>query len=368
MDPRVTKHAKIIVDYSTRIRKGDNVLIQISDQGLDLAVEILRQASRRGASCLITSQPVDAAEAYYKNTPNEYLKIFPKHIYSLVKASDVIISIRGEANTRSLSAIEPSKLSLRSATLEKIQEERMRKRWCLTQHPTFAYAQEADMSYSDYCDFVYSAILMDWKREAKKLTILKRFLDNSREIKLEGEGTDLTMKVNGRIFVVDEAKHNLPGGEIFTAPIEESVDGRIYFDLPAIHSGKEVKDIELEFRSGKIVSCRASKNIEFLEAMIKTDPGAARVGEFGIGTNMRINRFTRNILFDEKIGGTIHLAIGRAYRECRGRNVSAIHWDMIKTMKPGRIVVDGKVIQEDGRFIWDRISRTSKPKRHNKQE
>ncbi|MGQ9543028.1 MAG: aminopeptidase [Candidatus Bathyarchaeia archaeon] len=357
MDPRVVQHAKIIVNYSTKIGMGDNVLIQVEDQSLDLAVEILRQASRRGASCVIVSQPTEATETYYKVTPKEYLRIFPKHLYYLVKSSDVIISIKSEANTRALSAIEPSRLSLRSTTLRRIQEERMRKRWCLTQYPTSAYAQEAEMSYSDYCDFVYSAILMDWRREAKKLAILKRSFEKSREIRLEGEGTDLTMTVQGRVFIVDDAKHNLPGGEIFTAPVEESVKGRIYFDLPAIYSGKEVQDIELEFSGGKIVSYRASKNSDFLEAMIKTDPGSRRVGEFGIGTNMRIDRFTRNILFDEKICGTVHLAIGKAYRECLGRNVSAIHWDMIKTMKPGRIIVDGEVVQEDGRFLWSRISR-----------
>jgi len=357
MDPRVAEHAKIIVDYSTSIRKGDNVLIQISDQGMDLAVEIFKQASRLGASCTIVASPTDAAEAYYQVTPSKYLRIFPKHLYQLVKATEVIISIRGETNTRALSGVDPLKISLRSKILQRIQEERMKKRWCLTQHPTAAYAQEADLSLNQYRDFVYSAILLNWRKEALKTSRLKRVLDRADEIRLEGDRTDLRMSVKGRVFVPDNAKHNLPGGEIFTAPIENSVRGEIYFDLPAIQSGKEVRDVELELINGKIVSARASKNQDLLQAMINTDKGSKRIGELGIGTNMKISRFTWNILFDEKIGGTIHMAIGRAYKECRGRNKSAIHWDFIKTMKPGRIVVDGTVIQENGRFLWNNISR-----------
>ena len=357
MDPRIVQHAKIIVDYSTGIKKGDNVLIQISDFGVDLATEIHKRVSRLGASCLIVTSPTEAAEAYYQFTPNRYLKIFPDHLYQLAKASDVFISIRGESNTRALSNVDPSKISLRSTVLQRIQEERMKKRWCLTQHPTAAYAQEAELSLNEYRDFTYSAILLDWRKEALKTSRLRRVLDRADEIRIEGECTDLVMSVKGRIFVPDDAKHNLPGGEVFTAPVEGSVNGRIYFDLPAIQSGKEVRDIELELDDGKIVSAKASKNEQLLQTMIKTDRGSKRIGEFGIGTNMRIKRFTRNILFDEKIGGTIHLAIGRAYKECGGRNRSAVHWDMIKTMKPGRIIVDDMVMQENGRFLWSNVTR-----------
>ncbi|MEM2942353.1 MAG: aminopeptidase [Candidatus Bathyarchaeia archaeon] len=357
MDPRVAKHAEIIANYCVGVRKGDNVLIQISDQGIELAVEILKQASRVGASCIIVTSPTDAAEAYYRFTPTRYLKIFPEHVYQLVKATDVYVSIQGEVNTRALSSIEPSKISLRAKILKRIQEERMKKRWCITQHPTSAYAQEAELSLNQYRDFAYSAILLDWRREAVKTLRLKRILDRADRIRLEGERTDLEMSVKGRVFVADDAKHNLPGGEVFTAPVEESVEGRIYFDLPAIRSGKEVRGVELEIVDGEITSAKASKNQDLLQTMIDTDTGSRRIGELGIGTNMKINRFTRNILFDEKIGGTIHLAIGRAYRECGGRNKSAVHWDFIKTMNPGRIVVDGTVIQENGRFLWNRIAR-----------
>jgi aminopeptidase len=204
----------------------------------------------------------------------------------------------------------------------------MIKRWCLTQHPTAAYAQEAELSLNQYRGFVYSATLLDWKKEALKNARLKILLERADEIKLQGNRTDLIMSFKGRIFIQDNGIHNLPGGEIFTAPVENSVNGYIYFDLLAIRAR---------------------------ETMIKTDPGSRKIGEFGIGTNMNIRRFTRNILLDEKIGGTIHLAIGRAYKECRSRNRSAVHWDMIKTMKPGRIIVDGTIVQNNGRFLWNYI-------------
>lgn len=357
MDPRIIRHARIIVDYSTKIKKGDNVLIQFSDLGKELAVEIFKQASKLGASCLIVNSPTEAIEAYYQVTSGKHLKIFPKHLFELVKASDVIISIRSDANTRALSHVKSSKISLRSIVLQKIQEERMKKRWCLTQHPTHAFAQEADMSLTVYQDFVYSSIIQDWRKESAKNSRLKRVLDRASEIRLEGKNTDLRMSVRGRLFVPDNGTHNLPGGEIFTAPIESSVKGHVYFDLPAIHAGKEVRDIELEFVNGNVVSAKASKNQELLKEMISTDAGSKRIGELGIGTNMRIKKFTKNILFDEKIGGTIHLAIGRAYKECKGINRSAIHWDMIKTMKPGRIIVDGAIIQQNGKFLWNNISK-----------
>jgi aminopeptidase len=357
LDPRIIRHARIIVDYSTKIKKGDNVLIQFSDLGKELAVEIFKQASKLGASCLIVNSPTEAIEAYYQVTSGKHLKVFPKHLFELVKASDVIISVRSDVNTRALSHVKSSKISLRSTVLQKIQEERMKKRWCLTQHPTHAFAQEADMSLNVYQDFVYSSIIQDWRKESVKNSRLKRVLDRASEIRLEGKNTDLRMSVRGRVFVPDNGTHNLPGGEIFTAPIESSVKGHVYFDLPAIHVGKEVRDIKLEFVNGNVVSAKASKNQELLKEMIKTDSGSKRIGELGIGTNIKIKKFTKNILFDEKIGGTIHLAIGRAYKECKGINKSAIHWDMIKTMKPGRIIVDGAIIQQNGKFLWNNISK-----------
>jgi len=180
---------------------------------------------------------------------------------------------------------------------------------------------------------------------------VKAVLDKGDVVHLEGSETDLTMSIRGRNAVVGDATHNVPGGETYTAPLEDSAEGKIYFDFPGIIYGREVRDIRLRFEKGEVIDYSATKNENLLKAMLETDGGSRRIGEFGVGTNYGITRFTRNILFDEKIGGTIHLAVGRAYKECGGQNESAIHWDMIKTMKPGRIIVDSKLMQKDGVFF-----------------
>jgi aminopeptidase len=354
VDPRVLKHAKILVNYSTKVGKGDNVLIQISDHGKDLAIEIYKQAAVLGASPLIVTLPDEAIRGYYTLTPEEYLKIFPKHYYALVKASDVIISIRSSETTRYLSNVDPKRISTRNLTIKKISDERLRKRWCLTQYPTPAFAQEAGISLREYEDFVYSAVLRDWDKETKKMRKLKKKMNNANQLQIIGEDTDLTLSIKGRTACISKGVNNLPGGEVFTAPVDNSANGKVFFDLPALAYGKEVLDIRLTFENGKIIDYSAGKNEELLEAMINTDEGSKRLGELGIGTNRGITKFTRNTLFDEKIAGTIHLAIGRSYEECGGVNESAIHWDMIKTMRTGKIIIDGEVIHEDGKFKWEK--------------
>lgn len=350
MDPRIQKHAEIIVNYSTRIKKGENAIIQYSDEGKDLAIEIYKKTAQIGANPLILNMPTEAIRGYYDHTPKRFLNNFPSHFYSLVKESDVLISIMSSNNTRFLSNIDPELSGIRSKALTDIQEERMKKRWSLTLYPTNAYAQDAEMSLKEYEDFVYSAILRDWEKERKKMEKLKKRFEAGSEVRLVGIDTDLNMSIKNRKTIISDGTHNLPGGEIFTAPLEKTVEGRIYYDLPAIYQGREVRDIKLEFDKGEIVDFSSSKNEGLLKSMIDTDDGSRRLGELGIGTNKGISRFTKNILFDEKIYGTIHLAIGRAYEECGGKNKSAIHWDMIKTMKKGSIILDGEPIQKNGKF------------------
>lgn len=353
MDPRIREHAKVLVGYSTRVKRGDNVLIMVTDRGMDLATEVYKEASLLGASPMIIATPTEATRGFYELVPEDCLKTFPKHNHELVKASDVIISIRSDENTRFLSNIDPQRISRRFIAMKELFEERLRKRWCLTQHPTPAYAQDAEMALREYEDFVYSAILIDWREEAERMRRLKEILDGADRVRLVGPETDLRMSIKGRTPIVDAGAHNMPGGEVFTAPIEGSVEGEAYFDLPAIAYGREVTDIRLRFEGGEIVDFSAGKNEALLRSMVGTDMGSKKLGELGVGMNRRIDRFTKNILFDEKIGNTVHLAIGRAYKECGGTNESAIHWDMIKTMEPGEIIVDGEVVYKDGRLRWE---------------
>lgn len=353
MDKRLSELAKILVYYSTRVKKGDNVIILVTDEGVDLATAIYQETSILGASPLIVTMPTEALRGYYKQTPEEYLQIFPDHYYELIKASDVIISIKSDENTRYLSSVDPKKISKRRLTVKRIADERLKKRWCLTQYPTPAYAQEAGMSLKEYEDFVYSAMLLDWNKEAERMMELKRIMDSTDKVRIIGKETDITMSIKGRIAVLSDGTHNMPGGEVFTSPVDNSSSGKIFFDLPVVIYGNEVQDIRLEIENGIIVDYSANKNEDLLKAMIDTDEGSRRLGELGIGTNRGITKFTRNILFDEKIAGTIHLAIGFAYPECGGVNKSAVHWDMIKTIQTGQIMMDGETILKDGKFYWE---------------
>jgi len=355
VDSRIVEHAKVLVRHSTKVMKGDNVLIVVTDRGgMPLAVEVYKETVVAGGSPLIIATPGDAVRGHYKLVPEDYLKIFPKHYFELVKASDVVINIRSDENTRFLADIDPKRMSIRDLTLKQIAEERLRKRWCVTQCPTSAYAQEADMSLEEYENFLYSAVLRDWDRELGQMAKLKEIMDKTDQVRIVGEKTDLSMSIKGRIAVIDSGGHNMPGGEIFTAPVDDSTSGEVYFDLPAIRYGKEIRDVWLKLEKGVIVDYSASKNEDFLKTMINTDTGSKRLGELGIGTNRGITKFTRNILFDEKIAGTIHLAIGMAYKECLGKNESVIHLDLIKTIKPGRVTVDEKAVLEEGKLFWEK--------------
>ncbi|MDQ1280959.1 MAG: Aminopeptidase [Thermoproteota archaeon] len=356
LDPRITKQAEHIIEYATKTKKDDNVLIQLTDYGIELAQEIYLLAARKGANPLITVTPTETTRQYY-DIDTSFLRNFPKHVYELTKNTDIIVSIRGENNLKALSNVEPERMSIRSSALKEIQESRLSKRWCLTQVPTPAYAQEAEMSMSEYEDFVYSAILLDWGKECSAMEKVKEVLDKGRQVHLEGVETDLTMSIEGRTAIIGDATHNVPGGETYTAPVDDSAEGKIYFNFPGIVYGREVRDIRLRFEKGEVVDYSANKNEELLKTMLNIDAGSKRLGELGIGTNYGIKLFTKNILFDEKMGGTIHLALGRAYKECGGVNESAIHWDMIKTMNPGNISIDGRTIQNNGVFSWNQADK-----------
>ncbi len=349
----MSEHAKLLVTYSTQIKKGDNVLIQSSDCGLDLASEIYKEAAKRGASPMIMMTPSEVERSYYEIAPEQYLEVFPNHLYELTRASDVVFVIRSDVNTRTLSNVDSRKLSVRARVTRRILDERLTKRWCLTQAPTPGYAQDAGMSLKEYEDFVYSAILIDWTKQRAQMEKLKSMLDEANEVRIVGEKTDLALSVKGRNAVVGDATHNVPGGETYTAPLDNSTEGEILFDLPGIRYGREIRNVKLKFSKGEIVDYSSETNLDLLKSIIETDEGARRLGELGIGTNRGIKQFTKNILFDEKIGDTIHLALGNAYKDCGGTNSSAVHWDIIKTLKPGRILLDGETLQKDGKFSWE---------------
>jgi len=359
MDERLLKHAQILVDHSTKVQPGDMVLIRYTDYGLGLAKAVYETVAKRSAIPTIVKVPTESFRALYDYTPEEYLAKTPSIDLAAFKAMDVLISIRGEDNLKSLKSVDKKKISIRNKATKPLLDEYMGKRWVLTQAPdAISYAQEAEMSSREYEDFVFKSVIHDWTNERTKLQKISDTMDKTSQVTIRGVDTDLTFSIKGRKSVIDDGEHNMPGGEVFTAPVEDSAEGKVYFDLPSILFGNEARDVALKFSRGEVVDYKAGKGEDFLKAMLETDDNitekwSRRLGELGIGTNYGITQFTRNILFDEKIGGTIHLALGKSYPHCLGKNMSSIHWDMIKNMKGGELIFDDVVVQKDGAFVQD---------------
>lgn len=355
-DERVKKLAKVIVDYSVHIKKGDRVIISGSTLAEPLLAEIYKLVILKGAYPQLNVGLTGLNYFYYKNASEEQLKTFPKFFDYQVKNSNVYIGIGAPMNTREMSNIDPKRITMRDRVTHKISDYIVNGKPNIIRvsldYPTAALAQDASMSLDEYEDFLYNACLQDWKKLRKRMEQVKSVLDKGSWVRIVGEDTDLKIGIKGRPFKIDAGEENMPGGEIFNAPLEKTLEGHIRFTYPAIRDGKEVTNIYLEFKEGKIVKATADKNEDFLHEMIKTDAGSCYIGELGIGFNSKITKFTKNLLFDEKIGGTVHLALGMAYKECKGTNKSAIHWDIVKELrKGGKIILDGKVVQENGKWL-----------------
>ncbi len=353
MDQRITEHAKILVDYSCKIKKGDHVVVLVEDYGQELAREITKEVAKRGGTAVVVERSPETERAMLDAVPLEYVGNFPDHYFEMIKATDVYIRIQSTANTRALGNVPPEKLVAYEKMQRRLKKEILKKRWCGTITPTAALAQEAGMSYYEYENFLYGAIIRDWEKEAEIMYKVKEIIDAGEEVIITGEETELTMSINGRVAVASVGERNMPSGEVFTAPVDDSTQGSIYFDIPVMYMGSLIEDVRLTFEDGVVVESSASHNERLLKKVIKTDEGSERLGELGIGTNRGITTFTRNILLDEKIGDTIHLALGNAYKNCNGVNESAVHVDIVKSMKNGKILVDGELLQENGKWFWE---------------
>jgi aminopeptidase len=364
-DPRVEKLAKLVVNYSIYCKKGDMVLIGAPPAAEPLALEMYREVLRAGGNPILNATFERANEIFYEEASAEQLGFSSPFRKFLNQNLDATIGISADGNTRATSNVDPKKMACASAAgmdAKDIFSKRSAAgelKWCGLVYPSNGLAQEASMSLSEYENFVYGACLVDrpdpiaeWKKVSVKQEKMVRYLDKVSKMEFYGEDTELTMSVKGRKWINSDGKHNMPSGEVFSAPVEDSVEGRIRFTYPGIYQGKEIEDISLFFKKGRVVKATAAKGGELLQALLTIDDGAKRLGEVAIGTNDGIKRFTKKILFDEKLGGTIHMALGSAYLECRAKNRSAIHWDLIKDMKKGgEIYGDGKLIYKDGKFL-----------------
>jgi len=364
-DPRLSNLAKVIVDYSVKIRAGDQVLITTTPVATPLVQELYRLIVQRGGHALPVVDLPGLNPIFFQYANDEQLAYVSPIMKYVMENFDVRLAIASQVNTRELSAADPAKLAARQRAMRPVSQTFMDRsasgalRWNVTLFPTDAYAQDAEMSLAEFEDFVYSACLCDlddpvaaWREVDRKQQILVDYLKGKTEIHLVGEDTDVKVGIAGRTFVNCSGDKNMPDGEVFTGPEETRVNGHVRFSFPAIYQSREVSDVRVWFEDGVAVRWSAAKNEDLLTQMLMTDEGSRRLGEFAFGTNFGIQRFIKNILFDEKIGGTIHMALGRSYEETKGVNQSAIHWDMIHNMKDGgEIWIDGTLFYRAGEFM-----------------
>jgi aminopeptidase len=364
-DPRVAKLADLLVNYSNEIKPGDWCLIQGEMIVKPLARELHRAVLEAGGnpSSWLFDGELPLITVEYAN--EEQLDFASPISKLIMEQADALFTIFGTVNTRMRSNADPARLARTQQANKEAIETYFKRigsgdlRFVISRFPTQASAQEGEMSLTEYEDFIFKACLLDeedpiaaWNGVHEKQQRIVDWLKGRKALKVEASGVELTMSIDGRSFINSDGKNNMPSGEVFTSPVEDSVEGRIAFSYPTILGGREVDGVELEFEQGRVVKAKAGKGEDYLLSQIDQDEGGRRLGEFAIGTNYAIDRFTGDTLFDEKIGGTMHVALGRGIPEAGGSNESIIHWDMVTDIKQGsRISADGDVFYEDGEFL-----------------
>jgi aminopeptidase len=372
-DQRISNLAKILVNYSTEVKDKDLVAIYGQPPATPLIQDVYREVLRCGGYPYLLPLYAPPLMPGYEGLDQIFLSEANddqlKHVDVLhkkvIEEFDVIIAIKSRSNTRSLSNIDPQRIRLRGQAYKGILQTLIERstsgalRRVGTLFPTQAFAQEADMSLEEFAEYVYKTTYSDcddpvteWKRIHDEQQKLVDWLKGKKEVKVKGPNIDLELSIDERIFINAAGKANMPCGEIFTGPVEDSVRGWVRFTFPAIYMGREVEGVELQFEHGRVVKASAAKNESFLQSMLDIDDGARYLGEFAVGTNKQMNRFIKDILFDEKIGGTIHMALGAGYPDTGSMNKSAIHWDMICDMRDGgKIIIDDELFYESGKFL-----------------
>lgn len=364
-DQRLERLADVLVDYSTAIRPGDIVLLETAPVAAPLVRALFQRVLRAGGHPHLRIDLEGAREALFTLGSDAQLDwVNPVRLEEIERA-DVRVSIEAETNTRGFTGIDPARHARLALAHEPIRDRHFERsaagelRPVVTLYPTNATAQDAEMSLSGYEDFVYRAGLLDrddpvanWKRLGEDIGRIANRLGSKQELRVVAEGTDLTVGVGGRTWIPCDGKENFPDGEVFTGPVETSLEGRIRFTYPASFAGRRMRDIALRFESGEVVESSASEGEDFLREMLGMDDGARRAGEFAFGLNDAVTEFTGHTLFDEKIGGTCHLALGRSYPESGGVNHSALHWDLVCDLRSGsEVYADGELVYRDGRFL-----------------
>jgi len=367
-DLRFQKFARILIDYSAQVKPGDRIAITGSTEAAPMMRELFALALERGAYPHALIDLPDQDELYFAHAHEEQFDFVPLFHKMAFEEFDVLLKLRSELNTRALTSVPAERVARRSKALSQLIAAQMRRgadgslRWMSTQFPTHAYAMEAEMGFDEYSDFFFRACFADpdtadpvarWQEVGRQQARYIERIQGHDRVDLRGPNVDLRLSIKGRTFNNSCGKHNLPDGEIYTGPVEDSLNGWVRYTYPAVYQGVVVSGVELRFENGKVIQATAQENQDTLLRAIDADPGARYVGEFAIGTNYNINRSTKSILLDEKIGGSFHMALGAGYPETGSRNHSAIHWDMICDLRgDSEIRVDGEVIYRDGKFTF----------------
>jgi aminopeptidase len=361
---RLRRFADVVAGYCAGVERDDLVVLQ-GTMNVEPLIEELYASVLRLGGCPATRVMPELSDLLLTAGSDEQIQWLPPGEREDVEQADVWIVVEAPSNTKELTAVDPERQALRQRSRSPLRERYLERalngelRWVLTAFPTHAAAQDAEMSLAEYEQFVYGAALLDaedpaarWREFSGDLHRAVEFLSAKEELRFVAEGTDITFAVGGRTWVAADGHENFPDGEVFTAPHDERTEGEITFTYPAVFDGRQVDDVRLRFRGGEVVEATASRGEDFLQEMVALDDGARRVGELAFGLNDAVSVFTRNILFDEKIGGTMHLALGSAYPECGGTNRSALHWDMICDLRSrSEVYADGEFVYRDGRFL-----------------
>ncbi len=368
-DARLDKLAKVLVRYSVAVKKGDLIRLRMPPEAEPLLLAVYKEVVRAGGHPIVHMTPEECSQIMCRYGNKEQLEYLPALEMEETKTIDGFIAAWASRNTRAMTNADPNKQAMMSKARKPIMDLFLKRaslkgkdrlRWVGTQYPCSASAQDAEMSLDEYADFVFRAGLLHlpnpvaaWKKISTTQQRLADALNKGKELRfVVPGGTDIRFGIKGRRWINCDGTNNFPDGEVFTGPIESATEGEVRFTYPAVYRGREVTDVWLKFKGGKVVDATASKGKDYLYKMMDQDKGGRILGEVAIGTNYAIRKFTRNTLFDEKIGGTIHMALGAAYPESGGKNKSGLHWDMVCDLrKGGRIEVDGKVISENGRFL-----------------
>ncbi len=370
-DLYIQRMARVLVGYCVGARKGDRLAVTAQPVASELLLEVYREALRAGAHPELMLSLPGQSEIFFQEASDEQLAYIPAMRRLMIEEYEAWLSIDAQEKTKDLNEIDPSRIAVARQASAELSQVPLRRtnpddpyapgslRWCRFLFPTNAYAQDANMSLAAFQRFVYRACFLDdedpvarWRELSAQQERLVQWLRGRHTVHLRGQDTDLTFSIEGRSFINDDGRYNMPGGEFFTGPVEDSAEGTIRYSFPSAFNGRAVEDVRLRFEHGMVVEARAAQGQDYLNSMLALDEGARRIGEFAFGNNRNVDRCTKNTLFDEKMGGTVHLALGASIPQTGGVNHSALHWDMVCDLRTGsEIRVDGEVFCKDGKFV-----------------